>query len=94
MVRVFGEENHDNEKIQQTTNVHCTQFQYKSNKLFMSYNDFNLICDMQFCDFARTQSALSGLAGWREKGVGVSDKNDKEEPADSSRAGEKKVLTA
>lgn len=61
----------------------------------MSYNDFNLICDMQFCDFARTQSALSGLArGEGEEGVGESDKNDKEEPADSSRAGEKKVLTA
>lgn len=55
----------------------------------MSYNDFNLICDMQFCDFVRTQSALSGLNGWM--GVGASDENDKEEPADSSRAGEKSI---
>lgn len=51
--------------------VHAIQ--HKSNKLFMSYNDFNLICDMQFCDSATTQSACrlgwyNGTTGKKEIG--------------------------
>lgn len=41
-------------KTQQMTR----NFRHKSNKLFMSYNRFDLICDMQFSDFMRTQSVF------------------------------------
>jgi hypothetical protein len=50
-------ENFSSERTQQMTNINARNFRHKSNKLFMSYNDSD-DCDMQFCDFLRTQSVL------------------------------------